>query len=130
MPFDANQFVNANQFGDSSFYSGMGGQMKSLTEAAQEAALAEAIGGASAGVAPPQTFGDFAQQRFNKAVAPVTQAYNKASNVVDQIGQGNAVGAVNAYQGNNAQTAQQTAPSTSSSGGFDYSINPFRKTVQ
>jgi len=111
MPFDANKFVNAGQFGDYSSYSGMGGdqQMKSVKEVAAQAALASLTGGASGGasiggapsaaVAPPQSFGEMATQQFNQAIAPIQQKATNISNAFDQASQGNGVAAVNAYRG-------------------------------
>ena len=111
MPFDANKFINAGQFGDYSSYSGMGGdqQMKSVKEVAAQAALASltagaagdaSIGGApNAAAVPPQSFGEMATQQFNQAIAPTQQKATNFSNAFDQASQGNAVGAVNAYRG-------------------------------
>ena len=115
MPFDGSQFSNPGQFADYGFYSGMNGQMKSLTEAAQEEALKGAGGGG--GIAPPETFGQFAEQRLNQAVAPVTQTFNKLSNVATQASQGNVGAAYGAYK--NPAPAQNTNV-------FDFSSNPFR----
>lgn len=105
MPFDFNQFVNTSQFSDPAAYSGFNGQMSSVEEAAQKAALASMTGGA--GVAPPQSIGEFASQ----AVAPIQKKFESASNAVGQFGQGNFTQGVNALKGaQQTQTAPQTKP--------------------
>lgn len=97
MPMDFQSFVNPSQFSDAATYSGLGGQMPSLKEVAQKAALAELSGGASGassgGVAPPpqsvsQAFDGFMKQ----AIAPVTNTinnfqsgFNKASQAFNSI---------------------------------------------
>lgn len=102
MPFDFNQFVNTSQFSDPAGYSGFNGQMKSVEEVAQQAALASMTGGA--GVAPPQSIGEYASQ----AIAPLQKKFENASNAASQLGQGNFTQALNSYRG--VQGAQQTQP--------------------
>lgn len=102
MPFDFNQFVNTSQFSDPANYAGFNGQMKSVEEVAQQAALTSLMGGA--GVAPPQSLGEYASQ----AVAPVQTAFNNASTAVGQFGQGNFTQGVNALKGK--QVTQQAQP--------------------
>jgi len=102
MPFDFNQFVNTSQFSDPAGYSGFNGQMKSVEEVGQQAALASMMGGA--GVAPPQSIGEYASQ----AIAPVQKKFEAAGNAVGQLGQGNFTQALNSYRG--VQGAQQTQP--------------------
>lgn len=59
---------------------------------------------------PPQTFGDIAQQ----AIAPTVQKFSNISNAVGQAKQGNAVGAYNAYKGN------QLVPTTQPVADYDF----------
>jgi hypothetical protein len=65
----------------------------------------------TAGVAPPQTINEYAQQ----AIAPVTKAFNNYSNAANQIGQGNVMGAVNAAKGNSV-----AAPVAKSADDYDF----------
>jgi len=105
MPFDFNQFVNTSQFSDPAGYSGFNGQMSSVEEAAQKAALASVMGGA--GVAPPESIGEYASQ----AIAPIQKKFENASSAIGQFGQGNFTQGVNALKGvQQAQTAAQTKP--------------------
>lgn len=107
MPFDFNQFVNTSQFSDPANYAGFNGQMKSVEEVAQQAALASLVGGA-VGVAPPQSVGEYASQ----AIAPVQQKFANASNAVGQFAQGNFTQGVNALKGTQAPKQQQPAVQT------------------
>jgi hypothetical protein len=102
MPFDFNQFVNTSQFSDPAAYAGFNGQMSSVEEAAQKAALATMLGGA--GVPPPQSIGEYASQ----AIAPVQKQFTNMTNAVDQFGQGNFTQGVNALKGK--QGVQQISP--------------------
>lgn len=122
MPFDFASFINPNQFSDAGTLAGFdpNQQMNSIRDVA-----AKSMGvptSQSGGAVPPQTFGEIAQQRFDNVVAPITQAYNKASNTAEQLGQGNVVNAYNAYKG--------VEQSPLNSNVFDYSVNPFRKSSQ
>jgi hypothetical protein len=102
MPFDFNQFVNTSQFSDPAAYAGFNGQMSSVEEAAQKAALASLTAGA--GVPPPQSIGEYASQ----AIAPVQKQFTNIGNAVDQFGQGNFTQGVNALKAK--QGVQQTQP--------------------
>ena len=117
MPFDFASFVNPNQFSDAASLSGFDKPMKGIGEAVQEAALASMTGGASAagGVAPPdQSFGNAMMDYGKKAIAPTMQKFDKASNVVGQVGQGQFGNAFNAATGQKVQQ-QVTTPQ------YDYS---------
>ena len=54
MAFDFGSFVNAGQFSDPANYSGLGGQMPSVKEVAEKAALASLVGAAPPGGAAPE----------------------------------------------------------------------------
>lgn len=107
MPFDFNQFVNTSQFSDPANYAGFNGQMKSVEEVAQQAALTSLMGGAG-GVAPPQSIGEYASQAIAPAQKSFEKTFNNASNAVGQFSQGNFTQGLNAFKGGqNAQGPQQ-----------------------
>lgn len=122
MPFDFNSFVNVGQFSDPANYSGFGGQMKSVKQVAQEAALASLTGAKpegeipnstssspSVGVAPPQksisdAFMDFGKQ----AIAPLQKQWDTVSQIGSDVSQGNYGNAANTLLGNKPQQFQNS----------------------
>lgn len=122
MPFDFNSFVNVGQFSDPSNYSGFGGQMKSVKQVAQEAALASLVGempeasmpsttspSASVGVAPTQkSMSDAFMDFGKKAIAPVQKQWDTVSQIGSDVSQGNYGNAANTLLGNKPQQFQNS----------------------
>ena len=84
MPFDFNQFVNTSQFSDPANYAGLNGQMPSLEEAAQKAALASMTGG----IKPPSgdaSIGDALMDFGQQAIKPIQQTYENQVNKVNKV---------------------------------------------
>ena len=117
MAFDFGSFVNAGQFSDPANYSGLGGQMPSVKEVAEKAALASIMGGkmpdaapsADVGVAPPAespSISDAFSNYSKQAIAPLQQKFDNMMQLGSNVSQGNFGAAANQLLGNQPQKFQ------------------------
>ena len=113
MPFDFNQFVNTGQFSDPANYAGFNGQMKSVEDAAKDAALASVLGPSGGGIAPPtneMSVGEAIADYGKQAIAPIQKRFDTTMDTANRWGSkiSNAFGGVAPTQ----QAAQPTVQPT------------------